>query len=148
MGYASAEAVLVAWAKATAALSTLCGGRIATRLPEKPTFPFLCVRRVSGAPDSSGDQWDTAMVQWDCYGARYADGKASRDAAAAEALGLELLNQADWQDGWVVQYGGGALSAKLGGLSVLSHGMLPEEVTQWAHYQVTMLASIQKLEGD
>jgi len=143
MGYVSAEATLIAWAKATTTINNLVGGRISKQLPEDPTFPYLTVRRVSGAPDSSEAPIDLPLIQFSCYAARYKSGdKAKPDWAAAEAIALEIMHQADVLDMAPVTLS--AANAILHGLAILSMGEVPEPDSNWAHYQLTVLATIKE----
>lgn len=64
---ASPERAAISWAKANDPLAALVSGRVATRLPADPTFPFLRVRLAGGAPDGSDAPTWMPLLTFDCY---------------------------------------------------------------------------------
>lgn len=138
MGYLpDAEEIAVQWARNNPALSAATGGRISTRLPNNPTFPYLTVFRASGGIDSSEALIDLPVMQWDCYGA--ARGDASPDYESASLIARILVAEAKGAIGVV-----GTLGTILGMDIVSGPNRLNEPVTGWARYSVDILMMVRE----
>lgn len=65
-------------------ISDLVDDRVYTAVPEKPTFPLLLVRRVSGAAVTSRPlHVDAAVLQLDAYGGSKSDARELAETARA-----------------------------------------------------------------
>lgn len=133
----SPERTMVAWAKANSPLAALVAGRVATRLPADPTFPFLTVRQIGGGPDGSDAPVDEPLLQWDCYGAATAQGKVD-----ADQLARTLVDELETRNPEVVTGEGYVY-----GHQVLDQRSVEEPATGWARYMVTSIATIRALIG-
>jgi len=126
-----AEVLAVQWAKANTALNAILGGRVATRLPKEPTFPFLTVFRVTGGPDRSEAPLDIPFLQWDAYAGKAGD--ASPDYATASLVARTLVEE---------------MRLIVSPISISTHGIImgfgrptgprrmTEPLTGWARYMV------------
>ena len=132
---ASAERLMVQWAKADMALAAILDGRVATDLPSDPTFPFLVVFQIGGAPDPSEAPVDLPLLQWDCYGS---EGFAGR--AQADTLARPLLDRLSSADGMTVLGQG-----HIYGHQTIDYRRSPEPDTGWARYTITTISMIREL---
>lgn len=126
-----AEVLAVQWVKSNTALNAVLSGRVATRLPRDPVFPFLTVFRVAGAPEGSEAPLDLPALQWDAYGESRGD--AAPDYASASLVARTLIAE---------------MEALISPIQVGAHGTIvgfgrptgPRRVTEpltgWARYMV------------
>lgn len=129
MARASAERTLVAWAKANTPIDAIVAGRVATKLPADPTFPFLRLRLAGGAPDLGEAPLDQVLVQFDCYGT---------DDASADLLERTLVDELDKLNGATATNGHGFLY----GARTISARRTPEPDTGWARFTVDSTITI------
>ena len=133
MAWPSIERALVEWAKANTALTAEVAGRVATRLPENPTFPFIVVRRIGGPQDSSDAPIDLPYVQWSVYASK---GDTGPDWMTAEDTKLVLIEQVFTEIG--IETAHGFIYA----MTLVGSRQVEEPRTGWAHYAIDHLAMI------
>lgn len=126
---ASAPRILVAWAKANTALDLLLDGRVATKLPADPPFPFLRITLAAGASDSGEAPIDQPIMQFDCYG---------EDEAGLDVLERTLRDELAAATHITNGHG------HLYGLAVLSWTPRPEPNTGWHRMQIDAIATIRE----
>lgn len=143
-----AEKLAVAWVRANPALRVLLGyqvgppvvnARVATSLPEKPTWPFLRVIRIPGGTRDPDVPWDWSRLQFDAYAGRRA---AGADVASASLVARTLVEQLDALDGAETIVGEGVI---LG--CQISQGPVPvpEPETEWARFLVEAVLVVASL---
>ncbi len=81
----SPERLMVEFLKADTPLATLTSGRIATKLPDSPTLPFIVVKLVAGGPEDGEAPLNLYNLQHDCL---------AGDQAAADTLFRALIDAA------------------------------------------------------
>lgn len=134
-----AEVIAVAWAKADPDLTALLSGRVATRLPADPTFPFLRVFRVTGGREDNVPI-DGALLQWDAFAAAHA-GSSRPDHAAASDVARTLVAKAS-------EFSGPIGEGFVYGFSrIIGPQRVSEPDREWARYRVDMLLTIRALAG-
>lgn len=126
---ASAERLLVAWAKANAVLIPILADRVATKLPANPPFPFLRITLAAGASDGGEAPIDQPIMQFDCYD----DNEA----------GLDVLERT-FRDELAAATHFTNAHGHLYGLSVLSWTPRPEPNTGWHRMQIDAIATIRE----
>lgn len=138
MAFPSVEQLLVEWAKANAPLNGLLNGRVATRLPGDPTFPFLTLFRVAGGPEDFALPVDQALVQWDSYA--QSTNRQTPDFATAEQIALTLIDEARKESNANVALTAGWLY----GMTVIDLRRVNEPDLRLGHYQVDTLVTIRE----
>lgn len=134
MNLPDAERLAVAWAKADAPLAALLAGRVATRLPNAWTSPFLRVVQLDGDRDVEAPV-GSAFLQWDAFA-------RDLDFTSASAVIRTLIGQAMNVNGLIVATG------NLYGFSAVSGPRrFEEEETGFARFQVDMFLTIRELVG-
>ena len=133
MIYPDAEVIAREWALNNTNIAAIVGTRVATRLPEAPTFPFLTVFRAGGSRAGDTDApIDEPLLQWDCYGAK---GQNAPDYASASLLARTLVDEADSVTGLEVTHLMG--DAFMYGFEIFAGPTRIEEPdTGWARYTV------------
>jgi len=88
-----AEVLFRTWALAQSEISSLVGTRIATRLPNGATLPFLTVTQLGGAPSADEVLIYEANLFIDCYGGKYGNtgSKGQPDYAQAYDLAAKII---------------------------------------------------------
>lgn len=137
MSFPSVERLCVEWAKGNAALNGVVAGRVATRLPHQPTFPFLTVFRVAGGPEDFDLPVDQALCQWDAYADVNTSG--TPDYGTADNLARLLVTEARaatvnvaLTEGWLY------------GMTVIDLRRIDEDALRWARYQVDTLVTVRE----
>lgn len=126
-----AEVLAVQWVKSNSALNVLLSGRVATRLPQGATFPFLRVYRAGGSPDNSEAPLDHAVMQFDSFGS---DGDTSPAYAEASLVARTLAEEAKEFRGTVTTYG-----TILGMTVINGPRRIEEPETGYARYLVELM---------
>lgn len=131
--YADAEGACRDWARDLALDGV--GRRVWFGLPAKGAeYPAIVVRRVGGRPDASDTPLDTALVQWDVWGA----GKDKRGCSAiALALAAQVQSMAAGSPMGTSAVGAGG--------RVESLVWLPDPVTNQARYVVTTSVTLRPI---
>lgn len=88
-----AEVLFRTWALAQSEISSLVGTRIATRLPNGATLPFLTVTQLGGSPSADEALIYEANLFIDCYGGKYGStgSKGQPDYAQAYDLAAKTI---------------------------------------------------------
>ncbi len=88
-----AEVLFRTWALAQSEISSLVGTRIATRLPNGGTLPFLVVAQLGGAPSADEALIYEANLFIDAYGGKYGSTgtKGQPDYASAYDLAAKTI---------------------------------------------------------
>jgi len=88
-----AEILFRTWALAQSEISSLVGTRVATRLPNGATLPFLVITQLGGSPSSDEALIYEANLFIDCYGGKYGSTgtKGQPDFAQAYDLAAKTI---------------------------------------------------------
>tara|TARA_Y100000591_G_scaffold225090_1_gene196221 strand:- start:314 stop:745 length:432 start_codon:yes stop_codon:yes gene_type:complete len=96
MALPSPEQVLVQWAKTNSVLNGILSGRVATRLPAEPTFPFLVIQLIGGGIDTAPQpnaHISQNLMQFDAFAGRGNTRGFAPDYATADNLILKVQEQ-------------------------------------------------------
>ena len=91
-----AEIIVRAWCLEKTSITDIVGTRIATRLPQNPTLPFLVITNQGGFFEGQGSQTAivTSVINFNCYAGRWggSGNKGEPDYTTASILAKWLLN--------------------------------------------------------
>ena len=140
MALPSPEKVMVQWAKNNSVLNALISGRVATRLPAEPTFPFLVVQLVGGGvgdapqPDAHISE---VLIQFDAFAGRGNTRGFAPDYGTADNLILKVQEELQKITTEVVSGYGVIIGTQL-----LSSGRIEEGDTGFARYTLDALITM------
>ena len=111
-----AEIMFRTWALAQSEISSLVSTRIATRLPNGATLPFLVVSQLGGSPSADEALIYEANLFIDCYGGKYGSNNTKGQPDYAQAYDLASKTIANTFDATPKKY------TSSGGESAIIHG--------------------------
>ena len=83
-----AEVVFRTWALAQSEIASLVSTRIATRLPNSGTLPFMVITQLGGSPSADEALIYEANLFIDCYGGKYGSSNTKGQPDYAQAYDL------------------------------------------------------------
>ena len=140
MALPSPEKVMVQWAKNNSVINALISGRVATRLPAEPTFPFLVVQLIGGgineAPQPDAHISEN-LIQFDAIAGRGNTRGFAPDYGTADNLILKVQEELQ-KIGSTTVTGYGVIM----GTQLLSSGRIEEGDTGFARYTLDALITM------
>jgi len=140
MALPSPEKVMVQWAKNNSVIDAIISGRVATRLPAEPTFPFLVVQLIGGgiadAPQPTA-HISESLFQFDAFAGRGSTRGFAPDYSTADNLILKVQEQLQAITEEAVS-GYGVIM----GTQLLSSGRIEEGDTGYARYTLDALITM------
>lgn len=127
----SAERVMVAWLKTVPEIDA-AGGRVATRLPREPVFPFVVVQEIGGG-DSDVLPVYKPYVQVDVY----AD---PGDRGVADDLALAIVNACQYQRNTTIP----AESATVLKGELVAKRAVSEPGTGWERFALDIILTVRE----
>lgn len=140
MALPSPEKVMVQWAKSNSVINALVSGRVATRLPAEPVFPFLVIQLIGGgigeAPQPAA-HISESLIQFDAFAGRGNTRGFAPDYATADNLILKVQEEIQAiTEIAVTGYG------VIIGTQLLSSGRIEEGDTGYARYTLDALITM------
>jgi len=140
MALPSPEKVIVQYCKTNSVLNAILSGRVATRLPAEPVFPFLVVQLVAGGVENAPQpdaQISEVLIQFDAFAGRGSTRGFAPDYSTADNLILKVQEQLQSVvETKVTGYG------VIMGTQVLSSGRIEEGDTGYARYTLDALITM------
>ena len=92
-----AEIIVRAWCLEKTSITDIVGTRIATRLPQNPTLPFLVITNQGGFFEGQGSQTAivTSVINFNCYAGRWggSGNKGEPDYTTASNLANAVMKE-------------------------------------------------------
>jgi hypothetical protein len=140
MALPSPEQTMVQWAKTNTVLNAILSGRVATRLPAEPVFPFLVVQLIGGGigeapqPDAHISE---SLMQFDAFAGRGSTRGFAPDYTTADNLILKVQEELQKITETTVGSYGVILGTQL-----LSSSRIEEGDTGYARYTLDALITM------